>query len=526
MPVTPVAGYAARAGLTGDPDQVALGLAGARGVRMPFRIVIIGAGFGGIGMAIALRQAGIEDFVVLDRAGDLGGTWRDNSYPGLTCDVPSHLYSFSFEPRRWTRRYPAREEILAYLHALVAEHGIGPHLRFGNGVVSAEFDKSSAVWNLTLDDHSTLQASAVVCALGQLGRPALPDIPGLDTFAGPWWHSGRWNHDVDLAGRRVAVVGTGASAIQFVPEIAKLARHVNVYQRSAPYVLPKADRPYGNAELAMFDRLPVIRKADRLRIFLYGELLTSGFVLSPKLLAGPMRLWHRQLKSQITDPELRAKCIPDYVMGCKRVTFSNDWYPALARPNVQLVTEPIERIVPDGVVTADDVTRTADVIIYGTGFKAVEFLAPISVTGIDGRRLDEAWQDGAQAYLGITVGGFPNLFMLYGPNTNLGGNSIIYMLEGQIRYVLSAIRALQAERLAWLDVRPEVLEAFNSWVQSASRASVWESGCHSWYTTATGRNTNNWPDHTFMYRYRVRRFDLGAYRAMPKQPAAASSSLA
>jgi cation diffusion facilitator CzcD-associated flavoprotein CzcO len=493
---------------------------------MPYRVVVVGAGFGGIGMAIALKQAGIDDFVVVDRADDLGGIWRDNTYPGLTCDIPSHLYSFSFRPWRWSRRFPPREEILAYLHALVAERGLGPHLRLGGGVVAAEFDERGAVWNLTLDDGGTLQATAVVCAVGQLGRPALPDIPGRDGFAGPSWHSARWNHDVDLAGRHVAVVGTGASAIQFVPEIAKVAGRVDVYQRSAPYVLPKADRPYGEAEQALLDRLPVVRKADRLRIFLYGELLTSGFVLSPKFLAGPMQLWRRQLRAQIADPWLRARCVPDYVMGCKRVVFSDDWYPALARPNVELITDRIERIVPAGVVTSDGTTRAADVIVYGTGFKAGEFLAPMSVSGLDGLRLQEAWRDGAQAYLGITVSGFPNFFMLYGPNTNLGGNSIIYMLEGQVGYVLGAIQALEAERLAWLDVRPEVQDAFNSWVQSASRTSVWESGCHSWYTTASGRNTNNWPDHTFMYRYRVRHFGLAAYRVMPKRPAMAGTSAA
>jgi cation diffusion facilitator CzcD-associated flavoprotein CzcO len=321
----------------------------------------------------------------------------------------------------------------------------------------------------------------------------------------------------------VAVIGTGASAVQFVPEIAKAAGHVDVYQRSAPYVMPKADRPYHGAEQAVFDRLPVVRKADRLRIFLYGELLTSGFVLSPKLLAAPMQLWRRQLRSQIADPELRAKCVPDYVMGCKRVVFSSDWYPALARPNVGLVTDRIERIVPDGVVAADGTTRGADVIIYGTGFKAAEFLVPMRVSGSGGQTLQEAWQEGAQAYFGITVCGFPNFFMLYGPNTNLGGNSIIYMLEGQIGYVLGAIQALEAERLAWLDVRPELQHAFNSWVQSSSRKSVWESGCHSWYTTASGRNTNNWPDHTFLYRYRVRRFDLAAYRVMPAMAGAGAA---
>jgi len=491
---------------------------------MPYRVVIIGAGFGGIGMAIALKQAGVDDFVVLDQADDLGGTWRDNSYPGLTCDVPSLLYSFSFRPWPWSRRYPARDEILAYLHALVAEHGLGPRLRFGRGVETAEFDERQAVWNLTLSDGEVLQASAVVCAVGQLGRPVLPDIPGRDEFAGPSWHSARWNHDVDLAGRRVAVIGTGASAIQFVPEIAKVAAHVDVYQRTPPYVLPKPDRPYRDAELTLFDRLPAVRKAERLRIFLYGELLTSGFVLSPRLLAAPMAMWRRQLRTQIADPELRAKCVPDYVMGCKRVVFSNDWYPALARPDVDLVTDQIDWIVPDGVATADGTIRPADVIIYGTGFQATQFLTPMQVTGRGGVRLDEAWRDGAQAYLGITVSGFPNFFMLYGPNTNLGGNSILYMLEGQIGYVLRALRALRANRLAWLDVRPEIQDTFNAWVQSASRTSVWESGCHSWYTIG-GRNINNWPDHTFLYRHRVRHFDLSAYRVMPELPATVGSGV-
>jgi cation diffusion facilitator CzcD-associated flavoprotein CzcO len=483
---------------------------------MPYRVVVIGAGFGGIGMAIALKGAGIDDFVVLDRADDLGGIWRDNSYPGLTCDIPSLLYSFSFRPWRWSRRFPAREEILAYMHALVAENGLGPHLEFGSGVAAAGFDERDAVWNLTLDDGRTLQATTVVCAVGQLGKPALPSITGRDQFTGPSWHSARWNHDVDLNGRAVAVIGTGASAIQFVPEIAKVAGHVDVYQRSAPYVLPKADRPYRPAELTVFDRLPAARKAERLRVFLYGELLTSGFVVSPKLLAAPMMLWRRQLRTQIADPELRAKCEPGYVMGCKRVVFSNDWYPALQRPNVELITEPIEAIVPGGVVSADGTTRHADVIVYGTGFKAADLLASVPVSGLGGRGMQETWKDGAQAYLGISVSGFPNFFMLYGPNTNLGGNSIIYMLEGQIGYALRAIQAIQANRLAWLDVRPEVQDEFNSWVQSASRKSVWETGCHSWYTTPSGRNTNNWPSQTFMYRYRVRRFDLAAYRVMPQ----------
>jgi len=249
-------------------------------------------------------------------------------------------------------------------------------------------------------------------------------------------------------------------------------------------------------------------------------MLTSGFVVSRKMLAAPMQMWRHQLNAQIADPALREKCIPDYVMGCKRVLFSNDWYPTLARPNVELVTDPIERVAPGGVVTADGVERPADVIIYGTGFRTLDFLAPMAVTGLGGRKLDEAWHEGAEAYLGMAVSGFPNFFMLYGPNTNLGGNSIIYMLEGQIGYVTGALRALRDENLAWLDVRPEVQRAFNAWVASASRRSVWQSGCHNWYTTASGRNTNNWPVQTFLYRYRVRRFDLSAYRVRPALVAA------
>jgi len=487
----------------------------------PHRVVVIGAGFGGIGMAVALQQAGIDDFLILDRGDDLGGIWRDNTYPGLCCDVPSALYSFSFWPWRWSRRFPPRQEILDYLRALSDDRGLGPHLRLRSGVAAAEFDERRALWNLTLEDGGTLQATAVVSAVGQLSRPALPDIPGRDDFAGPSWHSARWDHSVDLTGRRVAVVGTGASAIQFVPEIAKDAAHVDIYQRSAPYILPKSDRAYGDAEQVLRDRVLAVRQADRLRTFLYGELLTSGFVVSQKLLAAPKLLWRRQLDTQITDPQLRSQCIPDYVMGCKRVLFSDDWYPTLVRPNVDLVTDPIERIAPDGVVTAGGTVRPADVIIYGTGFQTLDFLAPMSVTGLGGQRLREAWHDGAEAYLGITVSGFPNFFMLYGPNTNLGGNSIIYMLEGQIGYVADALAALEEEGLDWIDVRPEVQTAFNAWVAAASRSSVWESGCRNWYTTASGRNTNNWPVQTFLYRRRVRRFDLGRYRAMPRRPALA-----
>ncbi len=495
--------------------------------RPRHRVVIIGAGFGGLGMGAALRRAGIEDFVIVERAGGLGGTWRDNVYPGCACDVPSSLYSYSFFPGRWSRRFPPQREILAYLRGFAAAAGLDRHLRFGSGVASAEFDDERAAWALSLEDGTVIQATAVVCAVGQLGRPALPDIPGRDDFAGPSWHSARWNHDVGLAGQRVAVIGTGASAIQFVPEIAKVAAHVDVYQRSAPYVLPKPERRGDVARpAARPGRLPAARKAERLRTFLYGEVLTAGLVRSERARSVPMRMWRRHLERQVADPLLRDKCVPDYVIGCKRILFSDDWYPALCRPDVELVTDPIARITAGGVVTADGTTRPADVLIYGTGFRTLDFLAPIAVTGSRGRALRDAWRDGAEAYLGITVSGFPNFFMLYGPNTNLGGNSIIYMLEGQIGYVAGALQAMERERLAWIDVRPEVQAQFSAWVRAASRQSVWERGCHSWYTTASGRNTNNWPDLTVRYRRRVRAFDLSRYRVMPEGTAEAGATAA
>jgi cation diffusion facilitator CzcD-associated flavoprotein CzcO len=483
-----------------------------------YRVVVIGAGFGGIGMAVALKRAGITDFLVLDSGDDLGGTWRENTYPGAACDVPGNLYSYSFRPQRWARRYPTQPETLSYLREVVQENGLRPHLRFGARVTSLTFDEPKAEWEVAIEGSEPVLAGAVVSAVGQLNRPSLPAIPGRDDFAGPSWHSARWDHSVDLTGKRVAVIGTGASAIQFVPEVAKTAAQVDVYQRTPPYILPKPDRLYGEREQGRFDRFPVIRKADRLSTFLSGEVLTSGFVLSPKLLAVPMRMWRRQLDEQITDQALRAKCVPDYVMGCKRVLFSNDWYPTLARPNVDLVTEPIERIEAGGVVTAGGLLRPADVIIYGTGFKSLDFLAPMTVTGLAGRDLHETWRDGAEAYLGISVSGFPNLFLIYGPNTNLGGNSIIYMLEGQIGYVLAGIRALRQAGLDWLDVRPDAQQDYLRWVTAASTSSVWTTGCGNWYTTATGRNVSNWPDHTFLYRRRVRDFDLGKYRVMPRRP--------
>jgi len=473
-------------------------------------VAIVGAGFGGLGMATRLRRTGLE-YVILEKAGGIGGTWRENTYPGAGCDVPSHLYSFSFHQRSWPRRYSSQSDILRYLEELADGYGLRPRIRFRTGVVSAAFDEDSRRWRIALAGGEEVTARSVVSSVGQLNRPALPDIPGRERFRGPSWHSARWEHGTPLDGRRVAVVGTGASVIQFVPEIARRASRVHVFQRSAPYVIPKPDRPYGPLERRLYETVPLLRRADRLRIYLLGELLGTALVGSPALRNTLVTRWRTFMESQVADEELRARCTPDYVVGCKRILFSNDWYPTLQLPSVELVTEPIEGITGTGVATAGGGHREVDAIVYGTGFQATGFLQPMRVTGLGGRDLHDSWRNGAEAYRGVTVSGFPNFFMLYGPNTNLGSNSIIFMLEAQIGYVARALATMRRHGLDWVDVRDDVQSAFNRWVDTLSSRTVWETGCNSWYTTA-GKNTNNWPTYPFRYSRQLRRFDLRDYR--------------
>jgi cation diffusion facilitator CzcD-associated flavoprotein CzcO len=470
-------------------------------------VAIIGSGFGGLGMAVRLKQSGVTSLVVLEKAGEVGGTWRDNTYPGAACDVPSRLYSFSFRPGEWSRRFPPQPEILRYLRDVVREWDLRPQLRFGAEVTAITFDETAGAWEIRLATGELVTARAVVSSVGQLNRPALPGIPGSDRFQGPSWHSARWDHAYDLDRRRVAVVGTGASAVQFVPMIAKRAAAVHVFQRSAPYVIPKPD----GAEHPLYRRLPGLARADRLRIFLMGELLGTALFASTRLRRVLENRWRAFMEGQVHDAELRQKCMPDYLIGCKRILFSNDWYPTLALPTVELVTERVTEITPGGVVTADGRERAVDAIVFGTGFQSTGFLQPMRVVGQDGRDLHEVWRDGAEAYRGVVVSGFPNFFMLYGPNTNLGSNSVIYMLESQIAYVDRALRAMRSRRLRWLDVRTNVQDEFNRWVRTLSERTVWTSGCHNWYTVASGKNTNNWPTYTFRYRRALRGFDLRDY---------------
>lgn len=461
------------------------------------RVTIIGAGFSGIGLAVKLLQQGYEP-IILERSGDVGGVWRDNTYPGAACDVPSHLYSFSFAPfGGWSRRFAPQQEIHAYLRRVATDFGVLPLVRFHQEVQRARYDEGSCTWTLELADGSTHETDVLVAACGQLSRPAIP--PGLEGFAGPAFHSAHWDHEWDPTGKRVVVVGTGASAIQFVPELVKKAAHVTVLQRSAPYVIKKPDRPYNKAV-----GLRALR-ADRTRLYLGHEVRSVGFNTEPRLLRAYELAFRRYLRRQVKDPSLRARLTPTDPMGCKRVLQSNEWYPALTQPHVKVVTSPVVSVEPHAVVTADGRRREADALIYGTGFTATELLLPMQVLGPAGT-LQDAWKDGAEAYLGSAVAGFPNLFLMYGPNTNLGHNSIILMLESQFAWITAAIRTVASG--GSVEVRPEVQSAYNSWLQQKLGKTVFAGGCRSWYLTADGRNTQNWPGTTAAFRWRTRRLDL------------------
>jgi cation diffusion facilitator CzcD-associated flavoprotein CzcO len=489
------------------------------------RVAIVGAGFGGIGLGIRLRQAGIESFTILEKADGVGGVWRDNTYPGLTCDIPSHLYSFSFEPNHeWSRRFPRQPEILDYLERCVDKYRLRDRLRLGTEVTSARFDAETGRWCLELAGGDAIESDVLVTATGQLSRPASPSIPGMRDFGGRLFHSARWDHGCDLAGKRVGVVGTGATAIQIVPEIAPRVERLDLFQRSAPWVVPKPDRSYRPRERTLYRRLPWLQALSRLRVHLLYELLSLGFA-GRRWIHRPLeRNYERSLRKEVADPGLRARLLPDYPLGCKRIVLSNEWLATLTRPNVAVVSEPIAEIVRDGIVLETGELRELDAIILATGFASRDFLAPIAVTGVDGVDLNAAWRDGAEAYLGLAIAGFPNMFMLYGPNSNLGAGSVVYMLESQIRYVVGALLELRRTGARYLDVRRDVHTRFNTELQRRLRGSVWTAGCSNWYVTESGKVTNNWPGIAFEYRRRTRRFRIADYRVA--QPLIESSAAA
>ncbi|MAA76254.1 MAG: 4-hydroxyacetophenone monooxygenase [Salinisphaeraceae bacterium] len=475
------------------------------------RVAIVGSGFSGLCMAIRLKQAGFEDFVLLEKGDEVGGVWRENTYPGAACDVPWHLYSFSFANLGgFSCPYPEQPEIQAYQKRCAEHFALYPHIRFDSFVAGAHYDEQRHQWQVNVNGAEE-SFDVLVTAVGQLSRPGWPKIPGEEDFEGHSFHSAEWDHDHDLNGRRVLVIGTGASAIQFVPEVAKQARHLTVFQRSAPYLLPRFQRQYGPINRWLFKTFPGYRDIFRFLLRWVGDASVPAFNAQSRLskVFQWVTRWHRN--RQVKDPALREKLTPDYVIGCKRILFSSNYYPALTRENVELVTSPIERITADGVVTEDGREHAADTLIYGTGFKATEFLAPMDIYGLGGRLLADRWQHGAEAFKGITVDGFPNLFMCYGPNTNLGGNSIIYMIECQTHYILEAVKALSQPGRESLAVKPEVVADYNRKLQHELEGTVWNWGCSSWYHTADGRITNNWPGTNIRYKRETSELDLSNY---------------
>ena len=468
-------------------------------------VAIVGAGFSGLGMAIKLKESGEHDFVVLEKADDVGGTWRENTYPGCACDIPSYLYSYSFEPNpRWTRQYPRQQEIWDYLRHCTTKYDITPHIRYGTTMAGAEFDDDAKLWRLHTEDGEVISARVVVSAMGPLHIPSIPTIAGLDSFGGTTFHSAQWDHSYDFAGKRVAVIGTGASSIQFVPQLARKASNVRIFQRTAPWVVPKGDRRITRAEHAALRIFPWLQRVRRGVIYWLHELRALGMVVNPKFMIVAEKVARAHLARSIPDPELRRAVTPDYQIGCKRILISNDYYPTLTKPHVDLVTEKISEVREHSVVTADGVEHEVDAIVLGTGFHVVDAMDSLPIVGAGGRKLQDAWRDGVEAYYGMTVAGFPNLFLLVGPNTGLGHNSIVFMIEAQVRYVLRCLAMLRTAGGTLLDVRPEAQRAFNDSIQDRLRDTVWGTGCDSWYLDAAGKNRTIWPGFTVSYWWRTR----------------------
>jgi cation diffusion facilitator CzcD-associated flavoprotein CzcO len=483
------------------------------------KIIIVGAGFSGIGMAIRLKQSGIEDFTILERAPDVGGCWHANTYPGCRCDVPSHLYSFSFAPNpNWSNTYSAQPEIRDYLRCCADEFQLRPHILTDVEVADAAWNQQELRWELDTS-LGTFTASVMISGMGPLTEPKLPDVPGIESFAGKTMHSARWDHDYQLHGKRVASIGTGASAIQYVPEIQKQVEKLYVFQRTAPWIMPHGSRPISDRERSLFRRAPAAQRLVRAGVYLSKELLVLGFVKHPRLMGALERLSGSHMRKQIADPAMRSKLTPDYSLGCKRILPSNRWYPALAQSNVELVTGGLQAVREHSVIGSDWVEREVDAIIFGTGFHVADPPVAEHVRGRDGRLMREVWQGTPRAYLGTAVPDFPNLFLLLGPNTGLGHSSMVLMIETQIEHVLHAVQTMQRREASTIEVRQRAYEEFNQDVDARMQGTVWSSGCASFYQDATGRNGVLWPDWTWRFRQLATRFDEQAYILSAPQPA-------
>lgn len=485
--------------------------------------VIVGSGFGGLGMAIRLLQEGREDFVVLEKDDEVGGTWRDNTYPGCACDVQSHLYSFSFAPKTdWTQRYAPWDEIQQYILDTTEKFGVRPFIEFGQEVNSAQFDEASGRWHIRTAQGQHYVARYWVLASGPLHFPHIPDIPGLKDFQGEVFHSARWNHDYDLTGKNVVSIGTGGSAIQYVPEIAPKVAKLAVMQRSAAWIIPRDMRTYSGLSKWLFKHVPGMRWLHRARLYWSNESRVWP-IFNPPLARWLSRAAKLFIKREVQDPEVAAKLTPDYTLGCKRILISNAYFPTFNRDNVELVTEAIEEVRADSVVTRDGVEHPADCIILGTGFIVDPriYMRSFPVIGRGGRTLQQDWADHAEAYLGLAASGYPNFFQLVGPNTGLGHNSIIFMIEAQVNYILKAMDMLDEKQAAYMDVKPDVQARYNAMLQAQFPRTVWGTGCQSWYNQADGRNITIWPFSTWRFWLRTRTVDADDFELGPQRSDAA-----
>jgi cation diffusion facilitator CzcD-associated flavoprotein CzcO len=476
------------------------------------RVAIIGSGFAGLGLAIRLRQRGETDFVVLERGDDVGGTWRDNTYPGAACDVQSNLYSFSFAPNPdWPRTYSGQPEIQAYLRGTAERFGVYPHCVFGAEVTEARWDDAARRWRVRTT-AGEVSARVLVSAAGALADPAYPDIPGLDSFAGTVMHSARWDAGHELTGERVAVIGTGASAIQIVPAIQPQVGSIAIYQRTPPWIVPRGDRPVKPAAQRIYRRLPAAQRAVRGALYAAREVLVVGMAKQRRFLKPVGTMARAHLERQVRDPLLRTALTPDYTIGCKRILISNDYYPAVSAPNAEVVTAGIAEVRPHSIVTRDGVERPTDTIVLATGFAVTDLPIAHRIAGRDGRTLAQVWDEGMVTNRGSAVAGFPNLFLLVGPNVGVGHTSMVYMIESQLNYVLDALRTMNEEGLEVLETTPQAQEAYRQLIADRSKGTVWlAGGCGSWYLDRHGHNTTLWPDFTFRFRQLTRRLDRENY---------------
>ncbi len=486
------------------------------------RVTIIGSGFAGLATAVRLKQEGRHDFIVLEKSHDVGGTWRDNDYPGCACDVPSNLYSFSFAPNpRWSRAFSQQAELHRYLRDTAVRLGVMPHIVFDAEVLWATWMEDDQEWEIETR-AGTIRSQFLISGAGPLSEPSYPDVPGIEDFQGTMFHSAQWNHDHDLSGERVAVLGTGASAVQFVPHVAEAARELTVFQRTPPWILPRPDRNVPELQKRLYNTVPALQKAVRIAVYWRQEAMLPGLVHRPGLLRAVEKLALAHMHWKVKDPELRRKLTPDYKIGCKRILIANDYYPALTRPNVSVVTESVERINPHSITTRDGREHAIDTLIFGTGFHVTDTSISDRIRGRAGETLSERWKGSPQAYLGTSVSGFPNFFLLVGPNTGPGHTSVVFYIESQVAFVLDALRTVDRSRLSSIDVRREVEDDFNREIEDRMEGTVWTTGgCGSWYLDANGKNSTLWPGFSFELRWRTRKFDVAAYTTQSESSATA-----